>query len=235
MKIYAIIPARSGSKGFRDKNIQLIDEKPLMAYSIAFAKQLGCDKVICSTDSKEYKRIAEQYGAEVPFLRSAFAATDTAMEQDILLDLYRQFEQYGIEQPDIIVWLRPTFVFRDLALIKKGINYLMEHPEITAVRTVCDTEARLYNIEEGNLVPCFNDHGKSMIRRQDIGKRFKVFSTDIFRFGKDKLHEDFIGRDVYGLETNKICGLDIDDEIDFKIVKYLIESKMDEVQQFLCL
>ena len=71
MKVYAIIPARSGSVGYKDKNIKKIDNKPLLAYSIEFAKELKCvDRIFCSTDSQKYANIAIKYGAEVPFLRS---------------------------------------------------------------------------------------------------------------------------------------------------------------------
>ncbi|HLU17276.1 MAG TPA: acylneuraminate cytidylyltransferase family protein [Edaphocola sp.] len=233
MKVYAIIPARSGSKGFKNKNIQTIDGRPLISYSISFAHKLGVDKVLCSTDSEEYKAIAIAEGAEVPFLRGVEASSDTAMEQDILVDLNINFERYNIEKPDIIVWLRPTFVFRDLDLVQKGIDYLKRSPQLSAVRTVCESEGRLYRIDEGFLRPDFDDQQKSMIRRQDIGKRYKVFSTDILRFTAGNLHDDFLGRNVLALETNKICGLDIDDEIDFKIVKCLVESRLDFLQQYI--
>ncbi|PVH25614.1 acylneuraminate cytidylyltransferase family protein [Sphingobacterium corticibacter] len=233
MKVYAIVPARSGSKGFKNKNVQQINGSPLIAYSIRFAQALGCDRVICSTDSEVYRDIAEIHGAEVPFLRSDFAARDTAMEQDVLKDLYEKFIQYQIEVPDIIVWLRPTFVFRDLELIQQGIQTLIQHPEYSSVRTICETESRLYRLEDGKLIPTFDDQNKSMIRRQDVGSRYKVYSTDIFRFNKENLGDDFLGRNVLGLVTDKICGLDIDDESDFNIVKCLVESGLEDVKKYL--
>ena len=93
MIIYAIIPARSGSKGLADKNIKQIGGKPLLAHSIEFAIKLNVDRVFCSTDSAIYAEIAKKYGAEVPFLRSTEASSSTAMEQDILKDLYDSFEK----------------------------------------------------------------------------------------------------------------------------------------------
>jgi CMP-N,N'-diacetyllegionaminic acid synthase len=233
MKIYAIIPARSGSKGLPDKNIRNLNGKPLIAYSIEFAKSIGVDKIFCSTDSEIYKNIAIKYGAEVPFLRSEFASADTAMEQHILEDLYQKFKVHNIEQPDIIVWLRPTFVFRSLKDVKKCIEILLKNPEITAARTVCETEGRLYKIEETILTPEFNDEGKSMIRRQDIGVRYKVFSTDVFRTTSETVNEDFLGRKVVGIETSKICGLDIDDLTDFEIVEAILTSKPNLINEYL--
>ena len=72
MKNIAIIPARSGSKGLKDKNIRLLNEKPLLAYSVEAALESGVfDEVMVSTDSEKYAEIAKEYGASVPFLRSA--------------------------------------------------------------------------------------------------------------------------------------------------------------------
>ena len=231
--IYAVIPARSGSKGLPDKNIKMLDGLPLIAYSIKFAQQLGCDRVICSTDSTEYAEIAKSYGAEVPFLRSEFAAVDTAMEQDILLDLAEQFEMNNIPNPDIIVWLRPTFVFRDIDSVRECIEILVRDSSYTSSRTVCESEARLYKIEENQLVPSFDDKGKSMIRRQDIGNFYKVFSTDVIRFNPENINDSFLGGKVYGKPVNKFCGLDIDDGDDFMIIETILKYNRELIQQYI--
>ncbi len=232
--IYAIIPARAGSKGIKNKNIKLLNEKPLISYSIEFAKALKVDKIICSTNSIEYANIAKKLGAEVPFLRSEFASGDTAMEQDILKDLYEKFKEYNIPQPDYLVWLRPTFIFRDIISVKKCIEVLDNNANITSARTVCETECRLYTIDDNNILKAdFNDQNKSMIRRQDIGKKFKVYSTDVIRSDKLNTSDDFLGRNVYGVEVNKICGYDIDDEIDFSIVESLVKYNKTLVDEYL--
>ena len=84
-KIYAIVPARSGSTGLPHKNIKLLGGKPLIAHTIEFAKNLkSVDRIFCSTDSEDYAAVARQFGAEVPFLRSADAASNDSMEHDIL-------------------------------------------------------------------------------------------------------------------------------------------------------
>lgn len=233
MLIYAIIPARSGSKGLPDKNIRNLAGKPLLTYSIEFAKKLNVDRVFCSTDSEKYAAIAKHYGAEVPFLRSNFAASDTAMEQDILIDLYAQFKLNDIPQPDLIVWLRPTFVFRSVNDVQQCIDMLKADNTITSARTVCESEGRLYKIENSILIPEFDDKGKSMIRRQDIGMRYKVFSTDVIRSSNAEMTEDFLGRKVAAVPISKICGLDIDDLIDFEIVEALIQTKSNLVNEYL--
>ena len=68
MKNLAIIPARKGSKGIKDKNIKLLNGRPLMAYTIQAALESGLfEQVVVSTDSEEYAEIARKFGAEVPF------------------------------------------------------------------------------------------------------------------------------------------------------------------------
>ena len=233
MKVYAIIPARSGSKGLPHKNIKDLNGKPLMAYSIDFAKTLGVDKIICSTDSEEYASIAKQHGAEVPFLRSDEASSSTAMEQHILKDLFEKFEQHNIEQPDVMVWLRPTFVFRSTTDVIKCIDILKTQIQYTSARTVCEAEGRLYKVEDNNLIPDFNDLGKSMIRRQDFGERFKVFSTDVIRTTHKDTSDDFLGRKVAAVVTNKLCGLDIDDLFDFKIVESILVHNPNLIDEYI--
>lgn len=224
MRIFAIVPARSGSKGIPHKNIRKVQGKELIGHAIEFAKKLPVERIICSTDSNEYAEIAKKYGAEVPFLRSEKASSDTAMEEDILSDLYEKFDEYGMEYPDIIVWLRPTFVFRSVEAVKDCINKLIEDQTLTAVRTVAEAEPRLYKIEDGLLMPDFDDRGRSMIRRQEVGRRYKVFSTDVFRGKPKNAGSNFLGDKVAAVVVEKICGLDIDDEEDFLIVEQMLTN-----------
>ncbi|WP_172380535.1 pseudaminic acid cytidylyltransferase [Vibrio sp. Vb339] len=85
MKI-AIIPARGGSKRIPRKNIKDFNGKPIIAYSIEAALASGCfDKVIVSTDDAEIAEVAEQYGAEVPFMRPAEVSDDFATTGDVIV------------------------------------------------------------------------------------------------------------------------------------------------------
>jgi CMP-N-acetylneuraminic acid synthetase len=144
------------------------------------------------------------------------------MEQDILKDLYKKFEYFNIQQPEIIVWLRPTFVFRQIEDVNFCIQLLLENNDYTAARTVCESEGRLYKIESQKLVSDFDDKGLSMIRRQDFGQRFKVFSSDVFRSDISNLGNSFLGNKIGAVVSNKLCGLDIDDSFDFELVQSIL-------------
>jgi CMP-N,N'-diacetyllegionaminic acid synthase len=233
MKIYAIIPARSGSKGVPHKNIRRLCGHELLGYSVAFAKSLDLDRVICSTDSPEYAEVAMRYGAEVPFLRSAAAAGDKSMEQDILQDLYAQFSKHGIVMPDLLVWLRPTFVFRDAASVRECIDRMIQEPALTACRVVVPSESRLYRVEQGMLHPTFPTHGRSMIRRQDVGTAFRVFCTDVFRASDTSVN--FLGDRVGAVIGDKVCGVDVDDEFDLIVAEGIMRHMHSDLGRYLAL
>jgi CMP-N-acetylneuraminic acid synthetase len=234
MTTYAIIPARSGSKGIREKNIRELNGIPLIGYSIAFAKQLQVDRVFCSTDSRDFADVAISLGAEVPFLRADFAATDTAMEEHILEDLYAKFDECGIPVPDMIVWLRPTFVFRSLEHANRCIQRMKEDATLTACRTVCEAERRLYTVSEGLLMADFDDlGGRSMIRRQDVNPAYKVFSLDVFRGNNRDASPYFLGNRVGFEVLPKICGLDIDDEFDWSMVENLLKNHREMINPYI--
>lgn len=234
MHTLAIVPARSGSKGVADKNVRLIGSKHLIGYAIEFALGLrNVSQVICSTDSEHYARIARSYGAEVPFLRSAEASSDTAMEQDILRELHHGFAHHGMRSPDTIVWLRPTFPFRSISAVERCIERLEADSSLTACRVVVEWDPRLYVEDDDLLVPVFDDGGKSMVRRQDMSAAYRSYNTDVFRFPVTEPHDAFLG-DRVGFEVApKICGLDIDDETDLRMANLLVENAPDLVADYL--
>ena len=89
----------------------------------------------------------------------------------------------------------------------------------------------MYKVDEGILKPMFEDNGKSMIRRQDIIGQYKVFSTDVFRSDKKNISDSFLGNRVAAIITNKLCGLDIDDEMDFKIVQSILTNNQQIINE----
>lgn len=98
MKNLAIIPARSGSKRLKDKNIKLLNGKPLLAYTIESARESGLfDEIMVSTDSEKYAEIARQWGANVPFLRSYELSNDTASSWDVVKDVIIRYKNLGFE------------------------------------------------------------------------------------------------------------------------------------------
>lgn len=119
LNIVAFIPCRSGSKSIPDKNIKELGGKPLIAYSIESAISAGIKKIIVSTDSEEYARIAKQWGAEVMMRPLSLAKDNTSM-----LELLRYEIARITPKPDLVLLLQPTSPFRSRVKTLLAIEYL---------------------------------------------------------------------------------------------------------------
>lgn len=158
MKILALIPARSGSKTIKDKNIQSFHGKPLLAYSIEHALQSKLiNRVMVSTDSPYYAELARSFGAEVPFLRPAAISGDSATDLEAFQHALQFLWEEEAYQPDICVHLRPTAPIRKVEDIDGMIQLMIDQPEIDAVRSVVKVQKTPYKMwfmqEDGRLKP----------------------------------------------------------------------------------
>ncbi|MCB0323959.1 MAG: acylneuraminate cytidylyltransferase family protein [Bdellovibrionales bacterium] len=125
-RVIAIIPARGGSKGIRRKNLALLDEVPLLAWSIQAALQASrVDKVVVSTEDEEIAAVARQWGAEVPFLRPPeYSEDDSSVSQAIQYTL-TTLKERG-EEFDGHVVLFPTSPFRTPELIDATVSSVLD-------------------------------------------------------------------------------------------------------------
>ena len=129
----AIIPARSGSKGVPGKNIKLLGEIPLFAYSIIAAKMMpSVSRVIVSTDSEEYAEIAKEYGAEVPFLRPNEISGDKSTDFDLFLHALNWFKVNENLIPDYILHLRPTTPLRNPQIMEDAVRLFIENKNLAS-------------------------------------------------------------------------------------------------------
>ena len=135
-KVYALIPARGGSKSVPKKNIRDFDGHPLIAYSIAAARITpGIDRVIVSTDSEEIADIARYYGAEVPFLRPSAYAGDASPDIDFVRHAIGYFLENEGSCAEYLVHLRPTTPLRLPRIISEGIDLIRSIKESTSLRS----------------------------------------------------------------------------------------------------
>lgn len=138
MKNLAVIPARSGSKGLKDKNIKPLRGHPLMWYSIQAAIESGqFAEVMVSTDSEAYAKIARQCGASVPFLRSEAASGDSTGSWDVVREVLSGYDRMGMRF-DYVALLQPTTPLRSAEDIR-GAFQMLECPEVHNVVTVTQT------------------------------------------------------------------------------------------------
>jgi N-acylneuraminate cytidylyltransferase len=136
-EILALIPARGGSKGIPRKNIRNFAGYPLIAWSIAAAKQASCvTRVILSTDDEEIAAVAREYDAETPFLRPSQLALDQTTDLPVFehaLEWLKENEGY---QPEIVIQLRPTSPIRPKDCVDSAVKILLEHEDADCVRGV---------------------------------------------------------------------------------------------------
>ena len=136
-EILALIPARGGSKGIPRKNIHLFAGYPLIAWSIAAAKQSELvTRVIVSTDDEEIAAIAREYGAQTPFRRPAELAQDTSTDLPTFEHALKWLEEVESYRPEVIVQLRPTSPMRPHGMVDGAIRILLNHEDADCVRGV---------------------------------------------------------------------------------------------------
>lgn len=136
-EVLAIIPARGGSKGIPRKNIRDFAGYPLIAYSIAAARQAETvTRVIVSTDDEEIAATARAYEAETPFLRPAEFAQDNTTDLPVFQHALAWLAEHESYQLDVVVQLRPTSPIRPRGLVDDAVRSLLAHPEADSVRGV---------------------------------------------------------------------------------------------------
>ena len=154
--IVALVPARSGSKRLAGKNVRMLAGHPLMAYTIAAARESGIfSQVVVSTDSSEYAAIARHYGAEAPFLRPANLSGDTSPDIEWVRHALETLRANG-KTFDCFSILRPTSPFRQADTIRRAWAQFLQAGEVDSIRAVekCKQHpGKMWLIREGRLRP----------------------------------------------------------------------------------
>ena len=229
-EVLAVIPARSGSKTVKDKNIRLIDGKPMLAYSIAHAKKSRfITRIIVSTDSEQYAAVAKEYGAEVPFMRPAEYATDTALDFDVFFHALKFLEEKEGYVPELVVQLRPTYPTRDPRDIDHMIEQMFEDETIDSMRCIAPAKEIPYKmwLQDENHLSTEKNKGKQIVPilkeilecynmpRQELPKAYyQNACIDVIRTKVITIQKSMSGKHIYGYEMEE--NFDIDTEEEFK-------------------
>jgi len=143
----ALIPARGGSKGIPRKNIRNFAGYPLIAWSIAAAKQSKLvTRIIVSTDDEEIAAVAREHGAETPFLRPAELAQDKTTDLPVFEHALQWLAKHEGYRPKVVVQLRPTSPIRPKSMVDDAINILLNHPDADCVRGVVPAAQNPYKM-----------------------------------------------------------------------------------------
>ena len=211
--VVALIPARSGSKRIKDKNIKDFCGKPLIAWTIEKAFKAGCfNRVLVSTDSQEYMDIAGQYGNVFCKLRPKELAQDNSPDQEWIDHAIGEYSKMEF------AILRPTNPFRTVEFIQRAVRLFNDHPEASEVRAIKETSEHPYKmwISVGESIepfipltaykypttrmcPIFVQGAGIEVRRDSQGPVIPIFS-------------------------NKIEGMDLDTEDQWLFCESLVKS-----------
>ncbi len=227
MSNIAVITARSGSKGVKDKNIRQLEGKPLLAYTVEAALRSGCfDCVHVSTDSEEYAKIAKAYGADVPFLREASLATDTAGTWDVLRACVEQYGRLG-QKFDTVTLLQPTSPLRDVLDIQKAFQ-IFEEKHAQSVVSVCEVEhsPMLCNtLGTDGSMDGFLDLNK-VGRRQDMETYYRLNGAIYIQTTTLLMEQgNLYGSGAYAYVMSQEHSIDIDTELDFLIAETILKFR----------
>jgi N-acylneuraminate cytidylyltransferase len=152
----ALIPARAGSKRVPGKNVRPLAGHPLLAYTIAAARDSGVfEAVIVSSDSEDIAAIARHYGAEVPFLRPADMARDTSPDIEWVRFTLDALTAAG-RSWDCFSLLRPTSPFRQAGTIRRAWHRFTTAVSVDSLRAVelCRQHpGKMWVMEEDRIVP----------------------------------------------------------------------------------
>lgn len=228
MKVLAVVPARSGSKGLPGKNIMPLLGKPLIGWSIE--QGLACDyvdEVIVSTDSQEIADVALKFGATIPFLRPADLATDTTSTSDVLVHLIAELELLG-KSYDYILLLEPTSPLREVADLNKAFQQLRSTPEASSIVGVSQVESQhpefCVSLNEKGLLSSKNNF--AVLRRQDINELYyyegSLYLSEMQAF-KEK--RNFYHEKTLAYKVPKWKAFEIDDLVDFIIIEALLKNR----------
>ena len=229
MKI-CLIPARSGSKRIKNKNLTNLDGKPIIFYSIdAAINSKIFDKVIVTTDSEKIAKTARMFGAETPFIRPKKISNDTATDLDVL-NHFVKFSKKNTIKIDYLCYLYPTAFLINKKILKNSFDVLKKNKNCQKVFTICEfrhpIERALRFDKNKNIV--FNDKKKIFTRTQDLPK-FYYDAAQCYWYNLNiikKLNKN-TNLTTKGFVLDDLDFYDIDNKEDLKIAKKL--KKMIEI------
>ena len=232
--VVALIGARSGSKGVPGKNIRMLAGHPLLAWSIKVAQKCAnIDRVIVSTDSVEYGKIADAYGAEF-FLRPSEISGDASTDYDFVA---HALDHIGSSMaPGLIVHLRPTTPLRSVGIVVAAIEVAKQSPEATALRSVHEMPESAYKCFEikTGLLKCAYTGSNHLDDVNGARQAYPVTYqgngyVDILRPSFIKQMKRIHGYHVVPFITPRVVEVDTED--DFALIEYQVAKNPEIVRQ----
>ena len=234
-QVLALIAARSGSRGLKNKNIRRVAGGPLLVHAIDLARSCRRSgeawRIVVSTDSKGYAAIARSAGAEVPFLRPAVLATDRARLIDVVRHALETLQNRGARF-DAVVLLSATTPLTTRADVRRGIT-LFQRSRLAVVSVTPDRvpDAWRFAIERGRVITV--GQSSRVGRRQEAPKRYHLNGAVYIAAPEWIEHHGqfFVSGRTLPLLMPRERSLDIEDRFDLAIAEFLRSRNTKEIRQ----
>ena len=213
-QIHAVIPARSGSKAIKDKNIIPVLGKPLIAWSIelALSSQL-IDQVFVSTDSSKIQSIANEYGAKAPYIRPKDISGDASLDIEFIKYHIEWLDRNNFSIPYAIVHLRPTGPARCLHDLDHAISIIKKNSTLTGLKSISlakNTPYKMWSEDKDIIKPLLSLNGlrdseeSHYLPRQRLPKVYwQNGYIDIIKTETVLNDNSMVGKNCYGLKTSQ--------------------------------
>ena len=222
-KCLCIIPARSGSKRIKNKNIIRLNGKPLIYYTIRFAKKLNfVDEIIFSSDSRRYLNLAKKYKINNLSLRPKKISSDNSQTIDVV-----KYEINKIKKYDYILLLQPTTPFRDIKDFKKAYRILINSKcdSVITVNLVNNFHPYRMKIFKGNILKNFMNLKKENFKAVKHLPKVFVRSGSMYFFKRENIskYNSILGKKTYGIEVKGKNTINIDEKEDLILAKHFFK------------
>lgn len=228
IKIVSFIPARSGSKSIKDKNLIKLNNKAIIHWAIeASLKSKLIEKTFFSSNSLKYIKLANKYNSIFSIKRSPKLSKDFSIDYDVIKDFLKFLHNMNIF-PDIIVHLRPTTPVRNAKVVDEAIRFFLKNKKYSSLRSVHKMSETAYKSlkigKNGNLVPSL-DNCKSLdqinLSRQLYPDTYQANGyVDIYRVKNILKNKSLLGKNSFPFITGFQAELDTPE--DLKFLKYML-------------
>lgn len=230
MKVLFIITARGGSKGVPKKNIRIVGGLPLVAYKIIAAQKCNADKrIIVSTDDKEIADVCRKYGAEVPFMRPDFLATDCASSMDVVEHAMEWIEENDSEKYNYVCLLEPSSPFASYKDLNEAFDIILKYDADTllSMKEVEVSKAFIHSFDSNNKLSYFYHAIKDLknLRRQDQEKEYTMNGCIyIAKWDYFKRNKMFHSENAVPYIMPEESSIEIDSMYNYKIACFIAEN-----------
>jgi CMP-N-acetylneuraminic acid synthetase len=232
-KFLGVIPARKGSKGIKNKNMTLLDGKPLIQYTLEAAeKSRHLDLIIVTTDDTDVIEFSKKFNVKVPFKRPEHLSTDTATSLDVVLHALNYLEINEGYVPDYVVLLQPTCPLRDEYDIDNAIEQYIEENRVCGAECLISvnipTEHPYDCIRiEGNDMELAFDASKNCSGRQSFSQFYfvngAIYITPVGTLRNKGLFFDSESKNSFYV-MHQSRSIDIDEVFDLKMAESLLKT-----------